>query len=251
MLRVEELRFRYGKRGGEVLRGVSLTLGEGEIGVLLGKNGAGKTTLLECLLGIRRPQSGRVFFRGEDLLAMKQRERARRVAYVPQNIRFGALTVFDSVLLGRVSRFGSRCGEEDRRCTRRVLEEMGLEDFASRNVEELSGGERQKVAVARALAQEPQLLIFDEPTGNLDIANEILILREAARLAREKGIGVLTSLHDLDRALAFGDRFYLMKDGVVKYHAAREEVSGDMLGDVFGVRVRIAALEDRKIVLTD
>ena len=95
MLRVEELRFRYGKRGGEVLRGVGLTLGEGEIGVLLGKNGAGKTTLLECLLGIRRPQSGRVFFRGEDLLAMKQRERARRVAYVPQNIRFGALTVFD------------------------------------------------------------------------------------------------------------------------------------------------------------
>ncbi len=251
MLTVEELRFRYGRRGSDVLRGVSFRLDEGEVGVLLGKNGAGKTTLMECLLGIRRPQSGSVRFQGEDLLAMRQRERARRVAYVPQDIRFGALTVFDSVLLGRVSRFGSRCGEEDRRCTWRVLQEMGLEDYAWRSVEQLSGGERQKVAVARALVQEPGLLIFDEPTGNLDIANEILILREAQRLAREKGIGVLASLHDLDRALAFGERFFLMKDGVVKYQARQEEVSGEMLSDVFGVRARIGTLENRKIVLTD
>ena len=251
MLSVEQVTFRYDRRSQPVLRNASLSLDAGQVGVLLGRNGCGKTTLMRTLLGLCTPESGRIAFDGRDLTAIDRRQRARVAAYVPQDLQFGGLRVYDAVMAGRVARFGIQPGADDRAAVDAALEDMELTALAQRNVQQLSGGERQKVAVARALAQEPQLLIFDEPTGNLDIANEILILREAARLAREKGIGVLTSLHDLDRALAFGDRFYLMKDGVVKYHAAREEVSGDMLGDVFGVRARIAALEDRKIVLTD
>lgn len=249
MLKIENMCFRYGKRSAPVLRGVSLELKAGEIGIVLGKNGAGKTTLFQNILGILSPESGLLEFEGEDLRRMSPGERARRIAYVPQDIRFGALSVMDSVLLGRVSRFGLRAGAEDYAAAERVLADMGLEGLAQRNVEELSGGERQKIAIARALAQEPRLILFDEPTGNLDIANEQLVLKEAVRLAREKRMGILCSLHDLNQALAFGDRFFFMKEGTVKYLAGREEVTEEMIGDVFGTRVKIAEVEGCRVVL--
>lgn len=249
MLRVENLQFRYGRRVTPVLRGATLEIGAGEIGIVLGKNGAGKTTLFQNILGILSPKSGILEFEGEDLKGMSARERARRIAYVPQDIRFGALSVMDSVLLGRISRFGLRAGAEDYRAAERVLRDMGLEGLARRNVEELSGGERQKVAIARALAQDPRLIIFDEPTGNLDIANEQLVLEEAGRLAREKRIGILCSLHDLNQALAFGDRFFLMKEGRVKYAVSGEEITEEMIDDIFDTQVRIVETEGRRVVL--
>ena len=113
MLELENVVFRYARRSEPVLRGVSLTLNDGGIGILLGKNGAGKTTLFQCILGLAAPESGSIRFDGENLLKMPRRERAKLVAYVPQHIHFGALSVFDSILLGRVSRFGMQLGRED------------------------------------------------------------------------------------------------------------------------------------------
>lgn len=249
MLKVENLRFRYGSHGTPVLRGVDLELEQGQIGILLGKNGSGKTTLFKNILGIHSPGGGSIRFDGEDLLKMPRRERARRIAYVPQDIHFGALSVFDSILMGRVSYFGLKAGPEDYSAVEKILREMGLEAFAQRNVEELSGGERQKVAIARAMAQEPKLMVFDEPTGNLDIANEQLIMSEAKKLAREKHIGILSSLHDLNQALFFGDRFFFLKDGVVKYAGGPECINEAVIRDVFDVDVRIAQLDGQKIIL--
>ena len=180
---------------------------------------------------------------------MPRRERARRIAYVPQDIHFGALSVFDSILMGRISYFGLKAGPEDYEAVEKIVREMGLEAFAQRNVEELSGGERQKVAIARAMAQEPKLMVFDEPTGNLDIANEQLIMSEAKKLAREKHIGILSSLHDLNQALFFGDRFFFLKDGVVKYAGGPECINEAVIRDVFDVDVRIAQLDGQKIIL--
>ncbi len=251
MLKIENMRFRYGKRAAPVLRGVSLELKAGEIGIVLGKNGSGKTTLFKNILGIVSPDSGTLEFNGADLTGMSPKERARSIAYVPQDIRFGALSVMNSVLLGRISYFGLRAGPEDYAAAERVLRDMGLEDFAHRNVEELSGGERQKIAIARALAQEPELMIFDEPTGNLDIANEHLILKEAKRLAREKNIGILSSLHDLNQAMDFGDRFFFMKEGVVKYSVTAEEMTEEVINDIFDTCVRIITVEGRRIVLNE
>ena len=249
MLNVENLTFRYSKFSRPVLNGASLELKPGEIGILLGKNGSGKTTLFKNILGINKPGSGKILFEGEDLLKMSRKERARRIAYVPQDIHFGALTVFDSIMLGRISYFGLKSGDDDYAAVEKILVDMHLESFAFRMVDELSGGERQKVAIARAMAQEPKLMVFDEPTGNLDIANEQLIIEEARKLAKEKNIAILSSLHDLNQALSLGDKFFFLKNGVVKYAGGREIITPEVVKDTFDVDVRIREIDGQTVVL--
>ena len=249
MLEIKDLSFRYHRSGPWVLHGVNLELKPGEIGILLGKNGSGKTTLFKNILGINTPDSGTIHFEGEDLLKMSRRERARRIAYVPQDIQFGALSVFDSILMGRISYFGLKASHEDYIAVEKIIADMQLEDFADRNAEELSGGERQKIAIARAMAQEPKLMVFDEPTGNLDIANEHLIIQEAKKLAREKNIGILSSLHDLNQAMHFGDKFFFLRDGVIQYAGGKESLNEDVIRKTFDIDVRVVTLGNEKVIL--
>ena len=248
MLEIRDLCFRY-SRHVPVLNGVDLTLNDGKIGILLGKNGSGKTTLFRLILGMEKPERGTMLLDGKDLSKCSRRERAKRIAFVPQAVQFGALTVYETVLMGRISRFGFAPGKEDRLVTERVLAEMRLLPLASRNVDALSGGERQKVAIACALAQEPGMLVFDEPTANLDLQNEQLILSEANRVAKERGIGILISLHDLNHALALGDRFFLLKDGTIRYTGGEEVFTEEIIRDVFDANVRIVTLEGKKHII--
>ena len=242
MLEIKGLSFAY-ETSKPVLRGVDLSLGDGKVGILLGRNGAGKSTLLKIITGILKPSAGSVLFDGQDLLAMTRRQRAALVAYVPQQIEYGDLTVYQTVLTGRVSYYSVKPSKSDLNVVEKVISEMDLSDVSCRSVQELSGGERQKVAIARALAQEPKVLVFDEPTGNLDIANELLIIREARRIAHSKNITVFSSIHDLNQAMVFGDVFFFMKDGLIKYSGSSEVFSSEVIRDVYGVEA--ALVEDR------
>ena len=247
MLNINDLHFSYGKHA--VLKGVDLELNDGEIGVLLGKNGSGKTTLFKTVLGLEKPDSGTILFDGEDITKLPRRDRARLIAYVPQHIHFGSLTVYDSILMGRISYFGLNAGKEDYDTVDEIIAEMHLESFAYRNAEQLSGGEKQMIAIARALAQSPKMLVFDEPTGNLDIANEDLIIDEAKKAARNKHIAILTSLHDLNQAMYFGDRFFFIRDGRVKYSGDKDVFDTAVIKDVFDINSKIIENEGKKIIL--
>ena len=249
MLEIKDLTFAYSKRSARVLDGVSLTLKDGEIGILLGKNGAGKTTLFKAVLGIVKPEAGSITMDGAELAGMSRMERAGMIAYVPQDVRFGDLSVYDTVLSGRMAKFGLRAGAGDHEVTRTILAEMGLEELAMRSAQELSGGESRKVAIARALAQEPKLLVFDEPTGNLDIANEQLIIEEMKKLSRERGMSILTSLHDLNQALGAGDRFFFMKDGKVRFSGGKDSFTEAVIEEIYDAKVGILDIKDKKIIV--
>ena len=224
MLTVEHLTYRYSRHGAPVLRGVDLTLESGEIGILLGCNGSGKTTLFKNLLGICTPDSGSIRFDGQELTALSRRRRAQYIAYVPQDIRFGELTVFDSVLLGRLSRFGLQAGPADRAAAARVLADMGLAPLAARSVAELSGGERQKVAIARALAQEPRLLVLDEPTAGLDPAGRENLMANIRDYHRNKGKTIILVSHSMDEIARNVDRILVLKNAHVLMQGTPAEV---------------------------
>ena len=247
MLEIKNLEFGY-KKGQPILNDINLSLEDGEIGVLLGKNGAGKSTLFKCLLGLLKP-TGEILHDGKDLTKISRADRAKLIAYVPQEISFGDLTVFDSVLTGRLSRFGMIAGAKDREVVNNVLEELDLSNIANKNVNQLSGGERQKVAIARALAQEPHMLVFDEPTGNLDIQNEKLIFDIAKRIAKEKNMTIIIAIHNLNFAFAFGDKFFLMKDGIIKYVGGAEILNEETIDDAFGVGVKIIEVDGNKGII--
>lgn len=247
MLEIRNLVFGYDRQN-PVLKGVDLELEEGKVGILMGRNGAGKTTLFKIITGVLKPDAGKILFDGRDLLQMSRRERAGIVAYVPQQIDFGALTVYQTVLAGRVSYYNIRPSKADLEVVENVLAEMDLQDVSCRNVQELSGGERQKVAIARALAQQPRVLVFDEPTGNLDIANELLIINEAKKIAHERGITVFSSIHDLNQAMYFGDRFFFMKDGRIRCSGGPEVFEENIVRDIYGVFAKIVENDGEKFI---
>lgn len=248
MLEINDLSFRYKKNSSLVLNKISMNLQEGEIGILLGKNGCGKTTLFKNILGLCKPLCGEINFDGTDITKLSHKERARLIGYVPQTIHFGSLSVFDSILLGRIAYFGFKAGSEDYEETEKIIQELQLEKIAHKSAENLSGGEKQKVAVARALVQNPKILIFDEPTGNLDIANEYLIIEETKKISRQKKISVLSSFHDMNQALALGDRFFFMKDGEIKYNGDKNIFSSEVLRDIYGIETKIFTVENHIMI---
>lgn len=248
MIRVQGVSTRYGKKNPEVLKRVDFELPEGCIGVLLGPNGSGKSTMLQCLLGLMKYE-GEIFRDGVSLKGLSSRERAKKIAYVPQTLSFAPSSVYDAVMIGRIPHFGLTPGDKDIEMVRETLDELGLSDLAARNVLELSGGERQKVAIARALVQEAKILVFDEPTSNLDIAAEEAILSLVHKLCKEKGLTVLLTMHDLNLALQVGERFILLKGGEVIASGDDSIVNEDNIASAFGVHVERVHVNGKNFII--
>jgi iron complex transport system ATP-binding protein len=195
--------------------GLDVALETGEVLALLGPNGGGKTTLLKTLLGLLKPKAGEVRLGGKPLGGFSIRERARTVAYVPQvHIGTFAFTVETVVLMGRTAHGNlfSRPSAHDREIAQAVLERFGISRLSGRPYTMISGGERQLVLLARALAQEPQFVVLDEPTASLDFGNQGKVMSEIRALAKS-GHGVLFTTHDPNHALRAADRAYLLRDG--------------------------------------
>lgn len=232
-----------GHRGAEVGRGLTLSLGAGEVLCLLGPNGCGKTTLFRTLLGLLPPLGGTLALDGRPLAAVPRAERARRLGYVPQAAGGGfPFTALEVTLMGRASRIGRFAAPSaaDHAAARAALESLGVARLAPRPFPELSGGERQMVLIARALAQEPALIVMDEPTASLDFGNAARVLGCIRGLA-ERGLAVLISTHEPDHAFACADRAALMQAGSILAEGPPAEVlTAERLGALYGVAVAVA-----------
>ena len=248
MIRLEHVTASYSRKGPKVLDNVSFELKEGNVGVLLGPNGSGKSTLLKCVLGLLKYE-GEIYFDEKAASQMASSECSKLIAYVPQDLAFAPSTVFDAVMLGRLPYFGLAPSEEDRFIVLKTLDEMGLAELVLRNVMELSGGERQKVALARALAQETKILVLDEPTSNLDIAAEVNIVKMVKNLAKERGFTVLLSMHDLNLALSIGDEFAFLKQGQIRAYGGPMTMNEDTIASVFGIHAKRVHIEERDFIV--
>ena len=244
MLRIRDLHAGYPQR--PVLHGVSLDVAPGQVMALVGPNGAGKTTLIRALSGALRRVRGQATWEGRDLLALPPPQRARYLAVVPQARRLPAtFTVRQAVALGRTPYLGwlGGLGPRDHRAVKRALHLTDLEPLADRLLGHLSGGEQQRVLLARALAQETPVLLLDEPTTHLDLRHQIHILALVQRLAREERLAVVMVLHDLNLAARFGDRVALLHQGALVAEGPPEAVlTAERIAQVYGLPVRIVHL---------
>ena len=240
-LQAKGIQFSYGQRA--ILREMSLEAGSGETLGLVGPNGSGKTTFLRILTGILRPQGGEVFIQGRDLTSLRPRERARLVAMVQQNPAVPpGFTSLELVLMGRNPHLGLLQweGPKDMEVSQRVMELTETWEFAHRLVSSLSGGELQRVFIARALAQETPVLILDEPTAHLDISYQASVFDMIEKIRRDTGITVLVAMHDLTLAAQYCGRIAALHKGSIFASGKPSQVlTSELVSEVFGAAVAI------------
>ncbi len=247
MLEVKDVSFEYHK---PILKNVSFALEKGTLTALLGVNGAGKSTLLKCISGTQRPKSGEIFFGEDNIRSFRLQDLAKRIAYVAQSNVPTHCTVFDAVLIGRRPHLDHRASEEDYEIVENLLHELHLTDYALSYIDRLSGGEYQKVVLARALAQEPKLLLLDEPTSNLDIKNQIEVLEILRRICKQKNLTVLVSIHDINLAARYADRFLMLKDGTIFQNGDQEILCSENIDAVYGISSKVLEVDNKKFIIT-
>lgn len=231
MLTLFEVALSYGKKS--VLENISFEVKKGECVVVLGTNGTGKSTLIKAIARLHPLSKGEMSMDGIPVRQIKPATYAQKIAYVPQQVVFPTATVYDTILVGRRPYMSTHTTQADHTIVKDIIKQLGLTNMAFAYVTQLSGGEQQKVALARALAQEPDLLLLDEPTANLDLKNQVAFVSLVRELMQQGGIGVLVSMHDVNMAMALGDAFVLLKDGQILAKGKKDILTPSTLSAVY------------------
>lgn len=242
---VDGLNVSYGRK--QVLEDVSFETRPGDVVAILGPNGVGKTTLVKSICGIKSFDSGRISIAGKDLAAYSRSDLAKHLAYVPQKAYAPVMTVFDSILVGRRPHISWAVTSEDERMVWDVIRLLSLDDLALKYMDQISGGELQKVQIARAIVQKTDVMILDEPTNNLDLRNQHMILSALRSITKETGTCSMMIMHDINLALYYSDMFILMNDGKVIASGGSEVVTPEVIWDIYGVDCSIIR-ENGKLV---
>ena len=250
MIEVNNISYHY-HGGKDVLKDVSFTLEQGQFLAILGNNGVGKSTLLKCLNKILRADSGQVLLDGENILQMSNHQVSRRMAFVAQTVPNTQMTVHDVVMLGRRPYMKFGFTEKDHQIVHSAMDRLNLDPLRGRFLNQLSGGERQKVMLARALAQQPKLLLLDEPTSSLDIHNQYQVLEIVRELCHHDGLTAVVVIHDLNLALRFCDRFLLLRQGQVYAYGDYRILTPEALKAVYQIDGRVVEVENQRMVLVE
>lgn len=250
MMEVKNISYHY-HGGGEVLKDVNFTLEQGQFLAILGNNGVGKSTLLKCLNKILKADSGELLLDGESILQMSNHQVSRRIAFVSQTVPNTQMTVHDVVMLGRRPYMKWGFTEKDHQIVHSAMERLNLESLRGRFLNQLSGGERQKVMLARALAQQPKLLLLDEPTSSLDIHNQYQVLEIVRELCHHDGLTAVVVIHDLNLALRFCDQFLLLRQGQVYANGDYRILTPEALKAVYQIDGRVVEVENQRMVLVE
>lgn len=250
-LEVKKLGFSYKNK--EILKDINFSIQTGEMLSILGENGAGKSTLVKCLIGILKPTKDSVIkYDGINLLEKSIKERAKLISYVPQitNVPEINLTVFDTVLLGRLPYKNGNFSKKDKEITLENIKKFDLEQYIYEYVENLSGGEKQRVLLARAITQEPKILILDEPISNLDLKYQISTMKYLKEITKDENIIVLNIIHDLNFALSYSEKSIFLKNGKVLFCGETKEIiNKNNVKEVFLVDIDMISHKNRNILV--
>lgn len=239
LIRIQGVEVRYNSV--KALDDISMDVDEGEIVAVLGPNGSGKTTLLKTIDGILKPVKGSVYIDSKNVLQMGRREAAKLVSFVPQHINMvQGVKVIDFVVTGRKPHIDLAPTTRDIELVLKYLRYVDAEHLADKDIMELSGGEFQRILIARALVAEPRIILLDEPTANLDIKYQIAILNLIAKLSKEKKLTVVMSLHDLTQAYRYAEKAIFLNNGRVHAMGKIEEVMNEeVIEIVYGVKAKV------------
>ncbi|MCQ1539072.1 ABC transporter ATP-binding protein [Methanocalculus taiwanensis] len=246
---VDSLDFSY--QSTRILHGLNFTVGEGTVLCIVGPNGSGKTTLIRCLDRILHP-SGAILINGKHIRDLGRRELAEIIGYVPQiGAKIAAATVFDVVMMGRTPHMGWQSRKEDLSLVEEAIQLLKVDHLADREFNELSGGQQQKVLIARAVAQDPRILLLDEPTNSLDIHHQLEALAMIHRLSRKTGITVIMAVHDLTIAARYADQLMMLHNGlIVGYGSPEELITQERIREVYRVDAKIFRDPEAGLIVT-
>jgi len=247
-LKVRDVEFAY-KNSKAVLEDIQMNVEANEVLTILGPNGVGKTTLLKCINGLLKVRNGTIMIDGEALRSMNRVEVAKRIGYVPQRADVSQITVFDSVLLGRKPHITWDVSKKDIKIAKDVINRLGLNELRLKYINEISGGELQKVQIARALVQEPKVLLLDEPTSSLDLCNQHHIMSTLVDVVRRKDLTAIMTLHDINLALRYSDKFIMLKEGTVFAAGGHEVITSENIEAVYDLPVNVANYMGRPIII--